>query len=112
MNFFSTDISMHLKKRSVEGALCVEIEVYSDISCETTWYVIDYYNLFGRLHTILLHLDVSITNEKIPDLGFFIGDRNINVQQNGMESPKKIINSALDCPPPRGGGGRLWLPHA
>ena len=30
---FSTDISMHLKKRSVEGALCVEIEVYSDISC-------------------------------------------------------------------------------
>ena len=71
MNFFSTDISMHLKKRSVEGALCVEIEVYSDISCETTWYVIDYYSLFGRLHTILLHLDVSITNEKIPDLGFF-----------------------------------------
>ena len=32
---FSTDISMHLRKRSVEGALCVEIGVYTDISWET-----------------------------------------------------------------------------
>jgi hypothetical protein len=36
-----------------------------------------------------LHLDISITNEKIPDLGFFIGDRNINGRQNGMELSKK-----------------------
>ena len=54
---FSTDISMHLKKRSVEGALCIEIGVYSDISWETKFNSRIYYY-------ILSHIDNSITNEK------------------------------------------------
>ena len=48
MNFFSTDISMHLRKRSVEGALCVEIGVYADISCEAKCHCrIKYEVIFG-----------------------------------------------------------------
>ena len=49
---FSTDISMHLKKRSVEGALCVESGVYLDIFNSRIYY------------HILWHIDNSITNEK------------------------------------------------